>query len=338
MNKKVMAICFSFLFFNLAFAQKIVLAPIVVYDFKGYKIEEKNESHEKIYENLSSFWTNGLLYFETINKNEYEEVLTVLDAEKVCNVKKEEYLLYGYIQKSEISWHGNIKLYSTSHKKIIKEFFASDELSKYERFIDVFSNNIFFGLKEILGIEQGRKISGDTILFQMNLAVSGFYWTPIDLHWSSVYNGIAGGAIGLEVFPYQRKTKTNSFRFELSTKVNFEYAYAEGKANSYPLVLHTMKIIPTLVMRFNLNKINAFYIGVGAFYEEEFLSVLEKYEEESSYWQKLFGLHISSGYEISINNVISLGTGVGFDFHLSENSYIAIKPQISIITKMLWRK
>mgnify|MGYP000846734442 CR=1 FL=1 len=335
MNKKVIVISFFLLFFSFLFAEKIVIAPIVTYDVKGYKIKEKKEPYEILYEKLHSFWFEGLLKFEMIKKDEFEEVLTVLDAEKVCNVKNEGYLLYGYIQKNDTSWYGNIKLYSTAHKKIIKDFFASDELLQYERFIEVLSENILFGIMEVLGIEERRKKTQEMSVFKIDLPISVFYWNPLDNYWSDVYTGIVGGSIGLEFFPPQKNIEMNLFRLKLSGKLDFEYAFAKGKTNNYPLNLHTLKIISLFIMRFDLDKIHTICLGIGSFYEIDFLLVREKYKSETFYFQNMFGLSFPIRYEFSMNEKVSLGAGIGLDFHLSENSYVSIKPQVLFVFNLL---
>lgn len=155
MNKKIYVLGLFFFLFQFVFAEKVLISPIITY---GRDIEEIDNYainlKEKLHNDLESYWFEGFFEFETLDESEVGKVLTVLDARNICLTKNEEYIIYGYIQQNDKSWYGNLKLYSKSHKKILKEFFSSDDILSFERFCNTLINNIAYGLKEISGIEE----------------------------------------------------------------------------------------------------------------------------------------------------------------------------------------
>ena len=102
---------------------------------------------------LNSYWFEGLISFELLNSSYYGDVYTVIDANKACDISDSLYLLYGFIQKNEKSWFANLKLYSRNEKKIVKEFFGSDDIDKYDRLLEDLSLKIIDGINEITGLD-----------------------------------------------------------------------------------------------------------------------------------------------------------------------------------------
>ena len=199
MNKKICVIVFCLLLIQFVFAEKVLISPIIIQDSYGRGIEEFDKFainiNEKLQNDLESYWFEGFFEFETLDESEVGKVLTVLDARNICLTKNEEYLIYGFIQKNDKSWYGNLKLYSKSHKKILKEFFASDDIFSFERFCNTLINNIAYGLKEIAGIEEPINKDDLTEPFCLGISISSFYWNPLSPKWNKVLLGIVGGQL-----------------------------------------------------------------------------------------------------------------------------------------------
>lgn len=328
MSKKIILTILFVVVAQFSFAEKILITPITIQDAYGREIEIEDDITSNIVTNLNSYWFEGLLEFEKIDKSEFGNILTILDVRNLCVIKNVEYSLYGYIQKNETSWFGNIKLYSKTHKKIIKEFFASDNINYYKRFEDTLKNNIAFGLKELIGLESMLKKDDLIEPFTLGISAGIFYWNPIDSKWQNAYVGVAGGQLGTELFlPYERKV---SNFFNTSIRFMCSYSFGFGNEKVYPLNLHTFQIDSTLIEAFNFNKTHSVYLGLGPYYEIEILSVVEKYEDEKKYYQNMFGLKSLVGYKITANKYISFSSELAFDLHLSSDLYISIKPTLLV--------
>ena len=123
MNKKVyLLMIFSFLMCKV-FSSEMVLTPLVVYDLTGNKIDLDENPGETIYKKLEKHWFEGLLEFSYLSEQKTGVVYTLMDANIMCTSERKDYLFYGYIQKNEGNWQGNVKLYDASKKKVIRPYF-----------------------------------------------------------------------------------------------------------------------------------------------------------------------------------------------------------------------
>jgi len=338
MNKKICVIVFCLLLIQFVFAEKVLISPIIIQDSYGRGIEEIDKFainiNEKLQNDLESYWFEGFFEFETLDESEVGKVLTVLDARNICLTKNEEYLIYGFIQKNDKSWYGNLKLYSKSHKKILKEFFASDDIFSFERFCNTLINNIAYGLKDIAGIEEPINKDDLTEPFCLGISISSFYWNPLSPKWNNALMGIAGGQLGVELFmPHERKV---SNYFDTSIRLLTSYSFGKEVEGSYPVKLHNIQFNSSLLERFHFNRNHAVYVGCGPYYELEILTVLEKYKDAKTYFQNMFGLKTILGYELTINKNLVFGTEVAFDFHFSKELFVSIKPSI-LLTINIYR-
>lgn len=330
MNKKIYILGLYLLLIQFIFAEKVLISPIIIQDSYGRGVEDIENFtiniEEKLRNDLESYWFEVFFEFETLEETEVGKVLTILDARNICLTKNEEYIIYGYIQQNDKSWYGNLKLYSKSHKKILKEFFSSDDILSYERFCNTLINNVAYGLKDVAGIEEPIVKDDLTEPFSLGISISSFYWNPLDPKWNNALMGIVGGQLGVELFmPHKRKV---SNYFDTSIRLLTSYSFGKEVEGSYPLNLHSIQFNSSLLERFHFNKNHAIYVGCGPYYELELLTVLEKYKDAKTYMQNMFGSKAILGYELTINKFLVFGTEVAFDFHFSNDFYVSIKPSI----------
>lgn len=327
MNKKVMFYFFlSFLLsFNFYAEEKLGIATILVYDSNNQIISPAENPENKIYQELQMGLFSSVLSVEKINPDKAGNVYTALDAHKVCAVCNCEYLLYGFIQKNENFWHANLKLYSYSKKKIVKEFFGSDELEKYNRFFDSLTSRIKDGLFELTGIQ----LSFDNeIPFDICLSMNIGYWNPIDKNWKDKIAGVINSQLYLDFIPQQKKLFIGPVLIYFSTGLKLSYLYGTKKENVYPLNYNAFQIIAPASVHFSFNKKHSAVIHLAPYYELDFLNVIQKYEKEKFYFQNMFGFEIGASYEFSINELFSVFAETDFDFHFSKTPFIAIKPSV----------
>lgn len=330
MKTKIVSIILFFLM-PMLFAEKVIIAPVVVLDQKSARITDETTISQEIYEGLSENWFEGLLGFELLSENDYGDIYTILDANKVSEITGSEYVLYGYVQKNENSWYANLKLFGKNERRIIKEFFASDEIKEKQRFISCLINNVIFGINEITGLDIEKVQNEENEYFRISLPVSVSYWNPLGKRWSSVITGIAGIDVGVEFYPLKKDSGNQNQRIDFSLGLNAGYSLGLGKDDSYPLNYHTIDISFPLMAHFYFNKWNSFFCGIAPYYEMELLKVQEKYKDSALHFQNMFGLQGCIGYEYSISSFISMRTDIKTEFHMSNDRYWAIKPGISTV-------
>ena len=59
----------------------------------------------------------------------------VLEAAIICSETGTDYLIFGYIQQTEICWDCELKFYNNKTRRIEKKFFARDSSDQYGRLI-----------------------------------------------------------------------------------------------------------------------------------------------------------------------------------------------------------
>ncbi len=331
MNKKIIFIILLFaLTLSKLFSETILLAQVIVYDKDNNIISDFENPSKRIYSEISKYWFDGLLTIKNLDSKKYGEVYTTIDANRICAAEENEYIIFGYIQENETNWFINLKLYDYSTKKVLTEFYSSDDNLHYDRLLDTLTANIISGIEEITGFSKTQEIEDKIRPFEIKLPISPFYWSPIDQNWNSKLLGIIGGDLGVWLYPKQYKIVLGTILFDFSLRPQFSYSYAKGKRDTYPLNYHGISFVLPILIQFHFNLKNSMYIGCGPYYEIELLTINPKYENKQLIYQNMFGLETIIGYSFNINRIIDLFTEVKIDFHFNNDTFVAIKPTIGI--------
>lgn len=326
MNKKSFALIFMLHgICSFIFAEKMALCQVICYDQNSEKIECDTDFENVFYKTLEQEWFSGLISFVKLDAFDFGDIYTVLDANKACSAGNFDFILYGFVQKNENFWYGNLKLYSASTKKIEKEFFASDDIFNLQRFINVLSGNIVSGIYEITGITASEEKPSDLSPFKINIPLDVFYWNPICEKWNKVYTGIAGGTLGIDFIPPQKKLIIFKHLIYFSLGMDFSYNFAIGKENSYPLNLYSVQVLTPVLLHVDFYENHSVFIKAAHYYEMEFLDVVEKYEEEEFHFQNMAGVQVGFGYEFTAAKFLKFYAKTDFDFHFSKDNFCDVK-------------
>lgn len=326
MNKKVFCILFATFTFYASYAAKIKVAPLALYDSGANKVSVPFSPSKAIYDELEKHWFEGLINFSLLAEKKHGVPVTIIDANKICIAENVDYLIYGYIKKNETSWISEIKLYSSSEKKIIKEFFASDSAKHYERFVNVLCQNILYGIEEITGLNHDELKRQKTRPMELKIPTSIFYWTPIDANWGNKILGIAGTSTGLEFYPVQPVMVLKEKLIDLSVRFNLSWDIAMNKKDTYPLILNTIVLSLPVLFHVHFNETHSLYGGIGFAYNIELMTIRPKYEDEKFLYQNVFSFEAIAGYEFSLNKIVSIFTEIIFDWHMMGDGFVCVKP------------
>lgn len=325
-KRKIVLLFITLLVYSSIFAETMAISTVVVYDQDYSRFECETDFGNIIYKRLEKEWFSGLIAFSSLSVSDYGEVYTVLDANKVCTSWNFDYILYGFVQKNENSWYGNIKLYSLTARKIEKEFFASDEVSHIQRFMNTLCENIISGIYEITGLHVSDEKPSDIIPFRIDIPAEVFYWNPLGTKWNEVYTGIVGGLSGIDFVPPQKRLILFERIIYFSLGADISYCFGIGKENSYPLNLHTIQLLTPAKIHVDFNERHSLYAKVAPYYEIDLLNISEKYKTAELHFQNMAGLEIGLGYEFSALDFFSLYAKTDFDFHFSKDGFFSIKP------------
>lgn len=325
MNKKNFCFALILLFTVTAFASEIKIASLAVYDSNGNKTSVPYNPSKAIQSELEKHWFAGLIEFSYIGESKYGIPVTILDVHKICAAENSDYLLYGYIRKNDSSWFCEVKLYDAKEKKIIKDFFASDSIENYDRFICVLCNNILSGIEEITGLNKDELKQEKTRAMELRIPASVFYWTPVDSGWGKRILGIAGLNCGLEFYPPQPVVVSDGKLIDFSARFNLLWDIGINKKNSYPLILNTIELTLPLLMHVHFDEKHSLYGGVGLAYNIEFMSIRPKYENKQFLYQNVFSFEMVAGYEFNLNEKLNLFTEIDIDCHMLGDGFVSLK-------------
>jgi hypothetical protein len=279
-----------------------------------------------------------LIHFTQIQENIYGIPSTVIEANKICATENKEYILYGYIKNNETNWYADIKLYSAQEKKIIQEFFASDDAAHYDRMLEDITKKIITGIGELSGTNPEYLDNKRFRSAEARIPLYSFYWTPIDNKWSPKILGIAGVTTGIEFYPPLPQITLRQIKFGFSTGLNLSWCCAINHKETYPLFLNTVSISCPFYIHLCFNERNSIYTGIGLGYEIELLKIRPKYEGEQFLYQNILSLEASIGYDFKINEIINFHTGLAFNFHLNPDKCISIKPDLGLSFRIFKEK
>lgn len=330
MNKKIIALLLLYFSFTKLFAAKMAITPFIIYENAGKKINFDHNPAETIFIELEQYWFEGLLGFSYFSEKNYGLVYTLMDANATCSAENQDYLLYGFVQKNETNWFADVKLYDASKKKLIKEFYSSDDIEHYNRFIENLIRNIIDGLLDITGLSKEEKIKEEQRPMELKLPVSAYYWSPINEKWNRKIIGTAGIKIGADFYPSQKKKIFNSKLIDISIMPKFEWNYGLNHKDVYKLSLNTISIGAPLLFHIHFDNIHTVYTGAGFNYEIELMSIVPKYEEKKFLYQNIFSVEITAGYDFHLNELLELIAETTFDFHLGKSEFVSIKPALGV--------
>lgn len=327
--KKFMLL-FVFLISNLGvlFAQNAIVAPIVYYDKNSQKVDITENPNEKLFSILEKYWLEGLVGFVKATENEYGMVNSSVDAQRLCNIIGEQYIVYGFIQQNENSWFGDLKLYDGEKRRIIDEFFVMDSINQYERFIGTLADRVLDGFSDLLGLTQKQIVSAKKRPLEIRIPMSGFYWSPLGKKWNETYMGLGGGNLGIEFFPPLKDNTIKSLRYDFSGQIRGAYLQGRNVDNAYPFDIKKIAVSLPLLAHIYFSAYNGLYLGGGVSYTYEILDITEKYESPKTMTQTFMTALGIAGYELSVCDWFKIFTDVEFDFHISDDRYVEVRPTL----------
>ena len=330
MSKRNIVFILLLLLFSKIYADDILLAPIVLYNQDNEKITQLQNPNKQLMSILNTYWFNGLLDFKLLTEAENGYVYGILDAERICATKEMNFLIYGYIKKDDTSWFGNLKLYSSKEKKIIKEFFASDDINSYDRFIETMVNNIINYCETLVSADISKKNKDTKRPLEINLPMTLSYWTPTSYGWNDVLTGIIGTNFNVEIFPPTKEWIVNSVKIDYAAQVRIGYSFGIGNANRYPLFYKSILIGLPIISYYHISDLHSLYFGTGFYCDMEIMTVQPKYEEKKTIYQTMLGFQAIAGYQLTINDKTSLFTEIEVDFNFGSSGYIIFRPILGV--------
>lgn len=317
------------------FAEEILISQFIIFDKDNKRISMMENPAQVIYEKFGQKWFEGLLKFNLLGKEKYGEVYTVLDANKVCVAKNASYILYGYVQKSDKNYFANAKFYDANKKKIVKEFFASDDTEHYERMLENLSENIIEEFRNLFALTDLVQEEKKMREVEVNLPMTLFYWNPIDEKWTRKLLGVMGTSVGVEFYPKQPDMVLQNVKVDFFARLNIVYSIGINHKKVYPFVFNSLQVASPAFVHFHFTDEHSFYFGLGPFYEINFMNIKQRHEDDKLLYENACGLNIVLGYEYFFNERVSFFGEIDFDFLFKADGLVLIKPTFGVSLNVL---
>lgn len=331
----VCVFCISMLY---AHALNVYVAPLTVFsEPQGKRLRLPETPEYKISTYLKKYWLDGLVNFALLPDTDIDSVQSIMDAQKVCTLARCDYLLYGYIKKSDTYWSTEIKLFNSYTKKHERIFFASDDAEHYTRFCETTARNIAEWFAAELRIVPQYKMP-EKRRFALDLPFNAGYWTYADSAWANVILGTCNINIGTEFSPGITLPIFFGKRFDVSFGLLLGYRLGVGNPDAYKSYLHDLSITVPAYLNCFLTEHHKLSLGLGLLYESDFLVLYKKYEESSLHIVNQFGTLMSLEYRYKLNDKFSLTSGFDFDIYFSKQTKPAFKTRFGAVYTILERR
>ena len=319
------------------YAVNVFVAPLTVFsEPEGKKVFQLDSPEYKIKHFLQDYWLGGIVQFALLPDTEIKSVQSILDAQKVCSLIECDYLLYGYVKKTDSHWSTEIKLFNRQTKKHDTVFFASDDPAHYERLCQTVARNIAEWFAVELGIKHEYKMPEER-RFALDLPFNMGYWTYADGRWTNAILGTINVNIGTVFSPGITLPVFLGKKFDISFGLSLGYRLAVGNPAAYKAYLHGLNVIIPAYLNCYLTDRHKIVFATGLLYESDFLILYKKYEDGSLHIVNQFGTLISLEYRYKLNDKFSLSGGFDFDIYFSEHTKPAFKTRFGAVYTILER-
>ncbi len=331
MKKKFLLGLLVYLFAGCVFAETISIAEIIIYDSQGKDVSIFRNPENDIQKNLSHLWFNGLIDFDVATKKTVGPVASSLDALKACNKLGRQFIIYGYMKQTDVNYYVELKLYNVEEKKVIAQFFGSDDIKNYDRMIADVTTKIEKYLKELYDIKTEEERQEEYQSLELAIPMSLNYWAPLHNEWPEKLYGIAGINGGIDFYPEFKVYYLNNKMINFSLRAEFAYKYGMGNPNYYPINLHTLSITTFSMFNVHFNDTHSCSFGLGPVYELDIYQITKKYEDSTVNLQNQFGIGLLAGYYYKLNDNWKLLGELELQYFFNAGSYMVLKPKLGAV-------
>jgi hypothetical protein len=284
-------------------ALKVHLAPLSYIDETRDAVDAGSRTHWELLSQLRAVETGGALTFSRLDNELINPPQSLLDAVRVCRDERIDYLLYGYVAKKAYSFYGEIKLFDYEKRNIIRVFYGTDDLDRFERMmadlagkISAFINDEF----HLNIIEPGPEY---TELW----APAGIgYWTPMERRWTSLLIGTVLLDAGIRFTPRDRLFVLFGRAFYVSLAADISWRLGVGSQSAYEGTVNSVTAGGLLRLHMKLDDEQQLFAGGGVLYSLDMVRIKEPYEDRETKLFNTAGLAVSLGYSFQVNQRIYL--------------------------------
>lgn len=317
---------FAFIPARAAFAIDVYVAPIVWIDEAGLSPTPFKTPEKYLSEDLGGRAFDGKVSVFPASMRGGVAPRSLLEAMRAAEESGHEYLIYGFVKKSDETLHAELKLLDVRAKSIAAVFWGSDSKDRYERLMMDLADKVAAYFKDSLDAGPGRRADEPDAVHAWSLPVSLGYWAPFSEGWNKSLSGLVRVKAGVRFWPKRPAYVKHSSRRQLGFGGDFEYAIGMSSPGYEEAFVHSLlwRFVGDIATEWGLR--GELGLGAGPFLRVDILSQSRKYSSLYSDASSAIGLGLEGWYSYALSERISLGFSLGLDITLYEKLMASFSP------------
>ncbi len=339
MRKYILLLVFLLMIQMPMFSLKFYLANVNVYsDNQNVELNENDKNFtEIIFKAIKSKDIDGFINIGLVkDAMTFSDKITksTLEASELCELLQVDYLLYGFLKKTNKYYDAEIRLYENSTKTDRKTFYSKVELDSFDGMIADFKDKIVDYLYNMLGktefYKERKKGFGGLGIYS-----AAGYWFPIG-EWWRILTGLINIELGINVIPVTPLAKYRNFGFYLRFGLYVSYDLGMNKPDHLQSYFHSLGFYIPIETCFEVYFYNVFIIGTGPQLQLDILYQEKIFDNPSISTTASFSIIAFAGYErwFGKKKIIGIGVNNIFDFTFYNNMYFDYKIQFYTIARI----
>jgi hypothetical protein len=341
--KKELVFIFLFFISISSWCITIAVAPFNVYA-EGETVQitdmEKTSSNF-VYQFLSKERYAKLIKFVDVSEKKDVPsfvVKTEKEADELCIYLGCDYLVFGYVKKTNLYYDVELRIYNFEKKEVVGIVYDRHE-----------TNDFLFMIKELSAktsskIMEITKTQKEATKKQTKFYLSNYigvynavgYWIPFP-DWWTVETGIVSGETGIKVVRLPSLYTNKNLAINLRPGLVFSYSFGLNKTGFLETYYH--QFLFKFPIDFNLMLFNekiGVITGFGVQVQFDFMYQLSKYRDPLTNQSVAFSMFASTGFEYWIDkkNTVCIGLNNIFDFTFYKDFFSDYKIEIYNIVKI----
>jgi hypothetical protein len=254
-----------------------------------------------------------------------------------------DYLIFGYVKKTNLYYDVELRIYSFEKKEVVGIVYDRHETNDFLFMIKELSSKTSSKIMEITKTQKEETKKPEKFYLSNYIGIYNAvgYWIPFPEYWNAM-TGIVSGETGIKVvrIPVLYSYKS-LFQLTIRPGFTFSYAFAMNKPEIIEDYYHSFlfKFPVDLCFKFHDETIGA-YIGTGAAVQFDFIYQKPPYKDVNVKTSVAFSIPVSTGVEFypEKKKIVGIGLDNTFDFTFYKDFFIDYRVSFFTIVKFPEKK
>lgn len=254
---------------------------------------------------------------------------TYLDAAAACESQGYQYLLYGFVKRTEYAYYAELKLLEREGKNVAVAFISGDDAGHYDRLLDDLASKVASYVRDDLGMAPPptpREPDRDLIALPMSVG----WWTPMGGSWSDALAGLATASLSMRFIPARPLFQLWTRPGFLALGLDVAYALGTNQAGVESFFLHAARVRLPVEAYLDLGAGHRVGLGVGPMLEVDTMAQSKLYGATVVTSTVVPGASFSVIYHYTIGPAVTLGLVNTFDVAAYSTPLVSWSPAVVV--------